>query len=362
MCVSPLSVKNPNFAVKRLEGLKDISSQMLRIPCGYCAECIALKQMYLVQRVQMETSLNHVFFATLTYRNEMLPKVSVSSGYDIAYADSFHIEMLVRKMRNSGLFPGLRHLAVSEFGGQKGRPHFHCLFFIPKDNLSNFGECLNMERRLHDFVFENWSVNIGSKKIPRYEPLCEYHQKWINHKLYKNYDLHYVNPSLTESGVNDVAWYVLKYMLKSSPREVRLQQALRLNLPQDEYEYIWQLVRPKLMKPHWFGLCPDIYERAMYPSWYVSDYIRQCIDKSPRVQGYPLYYVPDSGLSFPLAKFYRDKSFLYPAKLAYDFYYNSNGELPELKSGYQNLETIKRFESILGVTEDSGSDSYFSNL
>ena len=54
--------------------------------------------------------------------------------------------------------------------------------------------------------------------------------KFVGGIRYSNFDCHYVVPHATEAGASDVAFYVSKYVLKVSANEVRLQQALRLNL------------------------------------------------------------------------------------------------------------------------------------
>lgn len=365
MCVSPLSIPNPNYGKTGFwYQFKDTTSQMIAIPCGYCADCIALKQMYLVQRCQMESLENQFFFGTLTYSNDFLPSVKTSSGYDIKFADIMDIQLMFKRINNSGLVPGLRQVVVSEFGSSKGRPHFHILLAVPRSSCLDYNSCLNMEHLLYNLVFENWSRNIGSKRKPKYVPLCDYHEKWISHKKYSNYDLHYVNPSLSANGVSDVAWYVLKYMMKSSPREVRLQRALRLNLPDDEYENIWSMVRPRCLKSLAFGLAPDVYGRTWYPAWSVTDYIKQCIARSPRDYGFPWYYSPDSGTHFPLAPYYKSKGYLFSASDALDFFYNklNPDELPALRSGSENIKIIDDYEKKISLADSHGHDSFFRDL
>lgn len=365
MCLSPLSIPNPNYGKTGFwYQFKDTSSQMIRIPCGYCAECIALKQMYLVQRVQMEALNREFFFCTLTYDNKHLPSVITSSGYSIDFADIEHVQLLVKRMRNVE-FPSLRFLAVSEFGSQKGRPHFHILFSVPRSECPDYGACLNMEYRLYKYVFEHWSVNVGSRRSPVYEPLFEYHEKFSHGRLYKNFDLHYVTPALSSSGsVADVAFYVLKYMMKSSPREIRLQQALRLNLPEDEYETIWSMVRPRCLKSAGFGIDPvfsrsDSGSRVMSPSPKIVSYIRDSVSRSDKSLGYPCFYAPDNGMRFPLAMFYRDKPAFYSVQDALDFYYHSQDSLPELKSGHECYNTMIEYEKKIVTADSHSSDCYF---
>ena len=133
LCISPISIKNPNYGKNPLPGtpfaLKDCSSKMLSIPCGHCPECIALKQMYLVQRVQMEAINNYLFFCTLTYNNKMLPKVVTSTGYEIAYADVRDIQLLFKRIRNeNGFSRPFKTLYVSEHENEV----YHAYFQVQK--------------------------------------------------------------------------------------------------------------------------------------------------------------------------------------------------------------------------------------
>lgn len=105
---------------------------MLRVPCGHCPECIANKQMQLVQRVQMESLSNYIFFATLTYNKDSLPHVLTSTGYDIPFADIRDLQNCFKRLRKSNAFTrSFRYFAVSELGSKKGRPHFmFCSSFL----------------------------------------------------------------------------------------------------------------------------------------------------------------------------------------------------------------------------------------
>ena len=114
---------------------------------------------------------------------------------------------------------------------------------IPKQDGDDFNTCLNLQQKLFDEVLSEWKRNYGSRKHPDYRPLCTFVRKFVRGKLRTNYDLHYVNPVLSDGGSADVAFYVLKYMMKPSNRVTRLRRALTLNLSQDEFEDIWKIVK-----------------------------------------------------------------------------------------------------------------------
>lgn len=125
MCLSPIRIKNPNLGLVGPNAMyKDTRSHMIDVPCGVCAECIAAKQMQYVQRLQMEELVNHIFFCTLTYNNDSMPKITTSTGFDIRYADVSDVQKMVKRLRKRNAFGRpFRYFAVSELGSQRGRPH-----------------------------------------------------------------------------------------------------------------------------------------------------------------------------------------------------------------------------------------------
>lgn len=187
------------------------------------------------------------------------------------------------------------------------------IFFVPKYEGDDYLTCLNLERVLFKAVLSEWKRNYGSDKKPDYRPLCTYYRRIKNGKLSTNYDLHYVNPRTSDGGTADVGFYVLKYMLKPSVREVRLQRAFRLNLPEDEYERSWQIVKSKSFYSKGFGL------NGKQPSQQIIDYLKRSIRDSK--QSFPEFINPVDGKKFPLSRYYKSKGFIYGVGDALDFYY-----------------------------------------
>lgn len=144
---------------------KDLKSLYIEIPCGHCSQCIALDQMYLVQRIQMECLVSHPFFCTLTYNNEKLPVLTTSTGYDLRYADIHDLQNLFKRIRNYDLFGRpFKYFAVSERGSQKHRPHIHLIWMLPKYDTDTRMDILNLEQKMYKIILENWVTNVGSKK------------------------------------------------------------------------------------------------------------------------------------------------------------------------------------------------------
>jgi len=358
-CLQPFVKKNPNYGLKNIgyNFLKDCDSQYINIPCGYCPNCIAVKQMYLVQRIQMESLYNHIFFGTLTYNDECLPVINVNDHL-IRYADLNHVVLSIKRLRKDKAFGrDFRYFLVSELGTLKGRPHFHCLFLLPKLPKDTYFDCLNLEKKLYDTLKKYWSFNVGTNRKPVYKSRFTYVQKFIHGQLKSNYDLHYVNPALTPNGTSDVAFYVLKYMLKYSDRAERLQQALRLNLDASDYAFIWQLVRPRWQSSHGFGL--NMYHNRPDPR--IINYLHECVTKTPVGSPYPYYFNPNNGMSFPLAPFYRKIPAIYSIKDAVNIWMFAQDDFIE-RNFSQDLKKFSDYAKKVQSTETHGDSLFFDEL
>lgn len=344
MCISPILIKNPNkgkFVSDYLRTHTDCVSDFIYVPCGYCRECIAVKQMYFVQRARMEALNSFLFFSTLTYDNAHLPKVCTSTCFEIPYVELSHLQNLFKRLRSNNSFGRpFRYFAVSERGSENSRPHVHILWFLPKFDNEDFSDGLSLNRLLYDSIRKYWSINVGSDKCPIYEPLFTFKQRFYRGKLFSNYDTHYVVPSLTSSGYNSVAFYCCKYLFKVSPKEQRLQQALHLNLSPDEYEFIWSMVRSQAYCSKSFGLGSEYSNNLS-----IVQYLRSCIARSDRSLGYPQFFNPDSSQVFPLAPFYRSKGFICPASIMDTFtrdslYADFTKNTTEVSTAVSELERV----------------------
>lgn len=364
MCLSPLKVKNPYWKgnynlIKHSDSfLHDTISQFIYVPCGVCKQCIAVKQMYLVQRVQMEARNCFLYFSTLTYDNEHLPKLGVSTGFDIPFADNRHLQLMFKRLRIENSFGRpFRYLACSERGSEKSRPHFHILWFLPIYDGETYSDGLSLNQRVYDAIKEHWCINVGSDRFPKYEPLFTFKQKFYRGKLYSNYDTHFVVPSLTSEGISSVAFYVCKYLLKPSSKERRLQQALKLNLSESEYDVSWNLVKSRSFRSSQFGLGFD--GRNFYD---IVDYLHSCVMRSDRKLGYPCYFNPDSGDSFPLAPYYKKFPWIFDYKEMLDF----KMETPLIYDAdidYQLIkESASKFERIQSLVDSKDLQLDFNFL
>lgn len=304
LCISPITIPNPNLGKSFSKGsvwsLKDCTSSTIRVPCGHCPECVHSKQMQLCQRAYMESLSNYLFFATLTYNSECLPRVVTSTGYSISFADWRDLQLTFKRLRKRNSFTRpFRYLAVSERGSKRGRPHFHILFFVPKFSNDDEFTPRNLENIMWHALLDEWKRNVSSnRRNPDYVKLLTYKRKYRFGKMISNYDLHYVQPSISD-GIASVAFYVTKYMLKRSDKETRLQQALKLNLPEDEYDLVWDLVHSRVDTSLFFGLNPNPF--GDFDDKIIS-YLRGCVKRSTE---FAKFFNPSDGKSTPLAHYYK---------------------------------------------------------
>lgn len=336
MCLAPTLIPNPNLGRKdRMSYLVDTRSQFIPVPCGHCPQCVAARQSSIVQRLQAEELGNHLFFCTLTYNDESIPVLTTSTGYEIRYAARRDFTLMVKRLRKSNAFGRpFRFICVSELGEKRGRPHFHCIWILPKYSRDRYPEIMQLESKLFDAVLHEWRRNYGSTRKPVYKPLCTYVRRFVRGRLSSNYDLHYMNPASTDKGNTDVAFYVTKYMFKPSDRETRLQQALKLNLPPDEYDDIWKVVKPGFVSSPNLGLGD---EKAI-------GYVRSCIDRSKDGELYPKFYNPVDGSQFPLSRYYIRKG-IYNVDDATHFYFKNPRPVDELPIDETPLDVkLRKFD------------------
>lgn len=352
-CLTPYVKENPNYGKGNIgyNFLKDCDSRYINIPCGYCPDCIAVKQMYWVQRIQMESLYNHLFFGTLTYDDEHLPVLSVGE-HDIRYACADDVVLTLKRLRKDNAFGvPFRYFFVSELGTKKGRPHFHILFLVKKSDSDTYYDCLNLQKIIYDKLKEYWSVNIGSRSHPVYVSRFSFVRKLIRGKIFSNYDLHYVNPALTPNGTSDVAFYVLKYMLKYNDRTTKLQQALRLNLSPEDYETVWSIVKPVRQCSLGFGL--NLWDKTPDPR--IIKYLRDCVRRTPNGSFYPFFYSPINGMSFPLCPYYRNRGDVYSIQEALRLYEHRdenffNENLMQIQKKFKDYEKKCDFTSGFGAS------------
>lgn len=318
MCLRPITIQNPWFCPfpansagrGRFEKnhplwfLHDTQSPFIYVPCGVCPDCRKAKQAEFIQRCSMMSKFSWTLFGTLTYSNESIP-IKYVNGRSLKYADSRDFQHFIKRLRLANVIPPFRYLAVTEYGSDETkyhRPHFHFLFFIPKQE-----EISRDLEKIRGFEYasavlkfitseKGWSRNYGDRLDPIYIPLS----RFIKRGNKSTYDCQYVSHDTA-----NVNFYVTKYVLKFSKYVNDLQSALRLNLSEDEYDDIWSLVRPKLLTSNGLG----IKMKAGFPADSIDNKIDMLIldmlEYSQREQISPQFYL--NGKAQVLSKYYKNK-------------------------------------------------------
>lgn len=285
MCLFPTYIDNPyygqwKYSSKRTSQigfnyLHDCFSRKLVVPCGVCSQCLFLKQQYLLQRVELVSTDHFVFFGTLTYNNASLPHITDSVGNTHYYVDSKHFYHMMHRIRFRKQIPaGCKVIYVEEYGSKRHRPHVHFLLFYPYPANLDFRYPMQVksfldkeEKRLYNLFFNEWSVNIGTRKNPVYKSNFTFHEVRKRGTILRNFDFHLVR---TES-INDitpvpddykgksqldVAAYVTKYVLKYDEWFRKKQQYLYKVLPPEEYNELIKLIKPRVTISKHFGDSP----------------------------------------------------------------------------------------------------------
>lgn len=322
MCISPIKIGNPNYGRDPTKGyayLKDCTSHYIYVPCQKCAECIAMQQMELVQRIQMEALKNWLFMGTLTYKNECMPRITTSLGYEYRYAEIQDFSDMIKRLRryNTFEFP-FRTIYVSERGTKGGRPHFHCLLLFDKDQIGHKPEDAASFAEKHKWdLFNEWRKITKAGRYSQFINLCDYRESIRNGIVHRTYDFHFVDPRITEGGITDCAFYVLKYMLKGSEWEQKVKGALFTNYDKIEAEAYWKVIQSKQKHSLGFGLNGGA-------DWDIIEYLRQGVERSKKNELFAQYYCPEVILSFPLAHYYKQNGLIYDVFDAQAFYFNAD--------------------------------------
>ena len=302
MCKAPILIDNPDYnspvkdpVYRYTHNVKDFK---IAVPCGRCSSCVHLKQIYIVQRVQMEALNNDLFYGTLTYNNDSLP-IAQYGDIRFAYPDYGDWQKAVKMIRKD--YPDLefKYMLISEYGGKKHRPHFHFILSVPRKS-DLLAEKVSTAYRLFDIFLKYWRRNYGSTRNPIWKPLCTFVRRGEKY----NYDLHYLDPNSSKDGLDGVSFYVTKYLLKYDEYVEKFKSLLFFNLPYDDYKEAWLKFKPRMLLSKHFGLPYDKETNSYCPL--VSAHIRKGIDFSLSHSGalFPFYVSRQNGSTYPLAPYY----------------------------------------------------------
>lgn len=296
MCLSPILIKNPHknsgfklsrsFVKLRTEFDKfyDTITETIAVPCGNCPQCIAMRQGFYNQRIQMESLRSHLFMFTLTYNDESL--VCVDCGdYHYPIPVLSDIQNMFKRFRNDGHI--FRVSYVTEYGKKRSRPHFHGIFAVDK----SLGSWQSLERKYYKLFFNSWCRNYGSKRSPVYKPL--FTPVYNRHRC-TTFDFHYIEP--IKGHDNDVSYYVSKYITKYDQRTQKLLQKISLDitLTDDQVSDLLFLTKPRCITSKDFGDWRDPL---------ISAYINKCALKESAFR-FPQFIDINTGQQWPMSPYY----------------------------------------------------------
>lgn len=371
MCLSPIPIKDIHGRAKYKSQYRALSalgqdrykihdSQYMLVPCGTCKQCVAIAQMEMIQRIQMESIGKDIYMITCTYNNEHLPHLTTSQGYNYRYADYKDAAFMIERMRENNLFEGrkFKWLTVTERGGKHARPHFHILLLFNADDIGKTladkyafeqkfkWEILDYWKRPYYRAYETEKGKI-KYKIDHYEDCSTYIESHKYGQTRSTFDFHYINPN--PAGITNAAFYVLKYMMKGSTHDEKIRRKLLMEYEEDEAKAYWDIIRSRREYSLGFGLGVNYDKMGKNRSIkeeicneQIINYLRGCIKDSKREKfEYAYYFSPEELSTWPMANYYKKFPFIYTIDDE-DFFYNLNPE--EYRKRYLTPERLTRSE------------------
>lgn len=142
--------------VQHLRYGKTVLTNYEEIPCGKCEGCRADYAREWATRIMLECKkYEHNYMVTLTYDDEHLPKVigvdwKTGEYKELSTLVPRHVQLFLKKLRKAytkGQYgeikfdphTGIRYYMCGEYGDQKGRAHYHIIFFnLPIPDLKDW--------------------------------------------------------------------------------------------------------------------------------------------------------------------------------------------------------------------------------
>lgn len=224
MCLSPIRIKNRSN-VKYLTPYKKLTEwdstvydtcDYRLVPCGQCQECLDASVNHYLDACLYYSNDYYPFFISASVKPDMMSIIDCGHNQYIDYAQSSYVNRFFRSLVSRGIIPSDYHyIGVKERGSESSRPHFHFLLFIPKDFIKSKCRYNNKPDNYYTETWsanyvrkicDCWSVNVGTRKYPKYIPICDYVVKGRKRSFS-------VDPVSTGT-VNKSLYYLLKYQLK----------------------------------------------------------------------------------------------------------------------------------------------------
>jgi len=195
MCDFPITIKNPHYG--KPNGQQDM--QYIQVPCSKCASCYTRRsnEWYIRLYYEHKVSLS-AYFVTLTYADTCVP-ISYNGWLT---TDKTHIQRYIKNIRKKEpKNNNIKYYAVSEYGGEYERPHYHLIIFNVA-NKQHLSRCWQMEGKPLGNVdianVEEGSIKYVTGYIGKRKgiPTCDYDDRQKEKALMsKNMGTYYVEKS-----------------------------------------------------------------------------------------------------------------------------------------------------------------------
>lgn len=143
MCRKPIRIKNNGKYITENTGYQ----YYIWVNCGHCEECIKAKQMewnlrtyYQCKECLNEKGNTYLYFDTLTYNNENLPRITnyIKTNKNFSCFNYRDIRQFYEKLRQDLKLKKddkIKYFITSEYGDIRHRPHYHILLFVYDENI-----------------------------------------------------------------------------------------------------------------------------------------------------------------------------------------------------------------------------------
>lgn len=181
VCIEPGKV---NIVWKEKDSAE---GESIVLPCGRCDGCkMERARQWTVRCVHESKMWDSNCFVTLTYNDANLPQGGTLVKKDFQ-------DFMKRLRRKYG--SGIRFFQCGEYGGDRGRPHYHAILFnhdfADKVPFSKRGDSILYTSEDLDALWGKGFASVGSVTPESIAYVCRYVLKKVSGK---DADMHYLNP------------------------------------------------------------------------------------------------------------------------------------------------------------------------
>lgn len=153
-CLSPISIVDPRYGNPKYR---------VTVPCGKCFACLSRRRQDWCFRLKQELKVSKsAFFITLTYDDEHLPR----NGDGVPIVVKRDVQLFFKRLRKAIYPQKIRYFAVSEYGTENLRPHYHVILF-------DFPLSFNLDTILRECWYHGF-VSVGNVNGASINYVCKY--------------------------------------------------------------------------------------------------------------------------------------------------------------------------------------------